>query len=446
MAHPFESQNKHHLTFEHLLNEFRQLIRQFPDKRTGKNTCYRIEDAALGAFSVFFTQSPSFLAHQTAMTEAKGKSNAQTLFGLQAIPTDNHIRDLLDIVSPQLIFPMFNKVFSALNELGHLQGFRAVNEQLLIALDGTEYHSSNKIHCANCSVTEHKNGQTRYSHTAITPVIVAPGCKRVIPLEPEFITPQDGHKKQDCETAAAKRWVTQYAERYRELKTTLLGDDLYSRQPLCEQLIAAGLNFIFVCKPSSHITLYDWLDGLEKSQAVQTLSIERRKGKRREIDHYRFIEQLPLREGDDALKVNWCELTTTDQDGKVIYKNAFISNHPINAHNVVDIVCAGRTRWKVENENNNTLKTKGYHFTHNFGHGRQHLSTLLASFNLLAFLFHTILDMMDSKYQLIRARLPSRKTFFQHIQALTCYLCFDSFDALLDFMIKGLEIETPDSG
>ena len=201
-----------------------------------------------------------------------------------------------------------------------------------------------------------------------------------------------------------------------------------------------------MCKPSSHITLYDWLDGLEKSQAVQTLRIERRKGKRREIDHYRFIEQLPLREGDDALKVNWCELTTTDQSGKVLYKNAFISNHSINADNVVDIVCAGRTRWKVENENNNTLKTKGYHFTHNFGHGRQHLSTLLASFNLLAFLFHTILDMMDSKYQLIRARLPSRKAFFQHIQALTCYLCFDSFDALLDFMIKGLEIEAPDSG
>jgi hypothetical protein len=422
------------------------LISQFPDKRTGQNTFYSIEDVALGAFSVFFTQSPSFLAHQTTMTEAKGKSNAQTLFGIQAIPTDNHIRNLLDIVPPQQIFPMFNKVFNALNELGHLQGFRGVHEQLLIALDGTQYHCSNNIYCKNCTVTEHNNGQTRYSHSVVTPVIVAPDCKRVIPLEPEFITPQDGHKKQDCETAAAKRWLTQYAERYRELNVTLLGDDLYSRQPLCEQVIAAGLNFIFVCKPQSHITLYDWLDGLEKSQVVQTLKIVRRKGKRREIDNYRFISQLPLRETDDALKVNWCELTSTDQDGKVIYKNAFISNHSINGNNVVDIVRAGRARWKVENENNNTLKTQGYHLTHNFGHGQQHLSTLLVSFNLLAFLFHTILDMMDSKYQIIRAKLPSRKTFFQHIQALTCYLCFDDFDALLDFMMQGLELERTDSG
>ena len=446
MAHPFKPQIKQPLSFNHLLNEFRSLISQFPDKRTGKNTFHSIEDVSLGAFSIFFIQSPSFLAHQTALTEAKGKSNAQALFGMQAIPTDNHIRNLLDVVPPQQIFPMFNEVFTALNELGHLQSFRAINHQLLIALDGTQYHSSHSIHCKNCTVTEHNNGQTSYSHTVVTPVIVAPDNHRVIPLEPEFITPQDGHKKQDCESAAVKRWLTQYAARYQDLNVTLLGDDLYSRQPLCEQVIAAGLNFIFVCKPSSHITLYDWLDGLENTQAVQTLKRVRRKGKRREIDSYRYVDQLPLREGDDAQKVNWCELTSTDQDGKVIYKNAFISNHPIHADNVVEIVQAGRARWKVENENNNTLKTQGYHFTHNFGHGKQHLSTLLASFNLLAFLFHTVLDMMDTKYQLIRAKFPSRKIFFQHVQALTYYLCFDNFDALLDFMMQGLEIESPDSG
>ena len=401
-----------------------------------------MEDVALGAFSVFFTQSPSFLAHQTTMAETKSKNNAQTLFGIQDIPTDNHIRDLLDAVPPQRVFPMFKRIIAALDELGHLQAFHAVNDQLLIALDGTQYHSSNTIHCDNCTVKNHRNGNTSYSHTVVTPVIVSPTQKRILPLAPEFITPQDGHDKQDCETAAAKRWIDQYGEQYRAHQVTLLGDDLYSRQPLCEHAIAAGLNFIFVCKPQSHPTLYDWLDGLN----VETLTIVRRKGKRRETDTYRFAQQLPIRDGEKALKVNWCELTTTDPDGKVLYHNAFISNHAISADNVVDMVLAGRARWKVENENNNTLKTQGYHLTHNFGHGKHHLSTLLASLNLLAFLFHSVLDMMDTKYQLIRAKLPSRKTFFQHIQALTCYLCFDDFDALLDFMMKGLEIDYVDSG
>ena len=268
-----------------------------------------------------------------------------------------------------------------------------------------------------------------------------------MPLAPEFITPQDGHQKQDCETAAAKRWIDQQAERYRAHQITLLGDDLYSRQPLCEHTIAAGLNFIFICKPSSHDTLYQYLHEQGKSSPVmQTLTIERRKGKRRTIDTYRFASQLPIRDGDDALMVNWCELITTEPDDQVIYHNSFISNHAINADNVADIVLAGRTRWKVENENNNILKTKGYHLSHNYGHGKQHLSTLLASLNLLAFLFHTIHDMMDIKYQLIRAKLPSRKTFFQHIQALTCYHCFDSFDALLEFMMHGLEIDPLDTG
>ncbi len=68
-------------------------------------------------------------------------------------------------------------------------------------------------------------------------------------------------------------------------------------------------------------------------------------------------------------------------------------------------------------------------------------SNLLMTFNLLAFLFHTRRKMMDSKYQLVRRQLPTRKTFFDDIRALTRYICFDSWDALLDFMIRGLELE-----
>ncbi len=284
-------------------------MRGFPDKRTGRNLQYSMEDVAAAAFSVFFTQSPSFLSHQTAMTETLGNSNVRTLFGVGTIPTDNHIRDLLDAVPPQQVYPMFERVFDALYERELLQAFRASDGQLLIALDGTQYHRSASIRCDHCTVTQHSNGPIDYAHSVVTPVLVAPGHPRVVPLEPEFIRPQDGHQKQDCENAAAKRWIRQYAERYRKLDVTLLGDDLYNRQPLCEQALAAGLNFIFVGKPSSHPTLVEWLDGLSTTPGVYTVSRERCKGKRRERDTYRFANSLPLRNGDDALEVNWCELT-----------------------------------------------------------------------------------------------------------------------------------------
>ncbi|MDL1964054.1 MAG: hypothetical protein LWW98_06910 [Deltaproteobacteria bacterium] len=97
-----------------------------------------------------------------------------------------------------------------------------------------------------------------YSHTVITPVIVAPGNDKVIALQPEFITPQDGHTKQDCENAAAKRWFIEYGLQYKDLGVTILGDDLYCHQPICENILTEGLNFILVCRPYSHKTLYEW--------------------------------------------------------------------------------------------------------------------------------------------------------------------------------------------
>ena len=79
---------------------------------------------ALGAFSVFFTQSPSFLEYQKKMEKNCGKSNAKTIFGIKRIPTDNHIRDILDPVSPQIVFPVYNDAFSLLNKSGHIDSFR----------------------------------------------------------------------------------------------------------------------------------------------------------------------------------------------------------------------------------------------------------------------------------------------------------------------------------
>ena len=129
------------------------------------------------------------------------------------------------------------------------------------------------------------------------------------------------------------------------------------------------------------------------------MKVSRWEGKRYLVDTYRFINGVPLKDRDDALEVNWCELITRidekDKDrnsSKVIYKNAFATNFEITEKNVKKIVADGRARWKVENENNNVLKTKGYHLEHNFGHGKENLAALFATFTILAFLFHTVLE------------------------------------------------------
>ena len=427
------------LTLDDITKQIRNTFEQFTDPRKGKNTSYTLVDAGLSAFSVFFMQSPSFLEYQRGLEQAQRKNNAQTLFGVHDIPTDNQIRRLLDSTEPGRVKPLFCYLFNALNQAGVVEGYRSVNQTLLLAFDGTEYFSSQHIHCPNCSTRCHANGQVTYCHTVLTPVLVKPGVDRVIPLAPEFVRPQDGAAKQDCELNAAKRWLADWGDDYSPLNVTLLGDDLYCHEPFCRDALNRGFNFILVCKPASHPIGYEWLESLDRGGAVKTVVRRRWTGRQREIDTYRHAHAIPLRGGDDALGVNWCELTTTDESGQVLYHNAFATSLPLDDHRVLEVVAAGRSRWKIENENNNTLKTKGYHFEHNYGHGQQYLSSVLASLIILAFLVHTVLEWMDDQYQLLRQKLPSRKRLFGDIRALTRYLCFESWGALMTFMLQSFE-------
>jgi len=426
--------------FDQLVDQFRERLAAMPDKRTGSNSRYSMEDIGMSAFSVFFTQSPSFLAHQKAMQEKKGANNAQALFQIGDIPTDNHVRDMLDPVQPEKLFPVYDSVYEALAQNGILDTFQGVHNTRLVALDGTWYFSSENIHCDNCSHIQHKSGPITYYHSAITPVIVGPGQPYAIPLRPEFITPQDGHNKQDCEIAAGKRWLEKNGAFYQKGSTTLLGDDLYAHQPFCRLALKHGYHFIFNCKPDSHKSLYEWVELLESGLDRRTINIRVKNKNKWENHTYRYANAVPLVEEEGALKVNWCEVTITDSKGEQLYKNAFITDFKITDQNIADIVVSGRARWKIENENNNTLKTKGYNLEHNFGHGKEYLSSLLATMNILAFLFHSFLTFCDKSYNLIRAKLPTRKIFFEHIRALTYYMVFDNWDALMDFMMRGLEI------
>jgi len=106
------------------------------------------------------------------MEGSKGKSNTQSLFGVHQIPSDNHIRDLLDPVKPEQVFPVFEEIFWVLEQQKKLKDFRSFGETLLMALDGTEYFSSSRIHCPQCSTRTCKSGTIHYFHSVVTPVIV----------------------------------------------------------------------------------------------------------------------------------------------------------------------------------------------------------------------------------------------------------------------------------
>lgn len=184
----------------------------------------------------------------------------------------------------------------------------------------------------------------------------------------------------------------------------------FPKKPLPEVVVSSGMNFILVCKESSHPALYEELALLERLEGVISFRQQGAwNGRFHELTRYRCASPLPLRTGADALRVNWCEVTIiNEQTGEILYKCAFITNFALSDSNVAQIVRSGRARWKNENESHNTLKNHGYHLEHNFGHGHHYLSMILLCLNLLAFLTHTFMEISDSIFQAVRHELGSR--------------------------------------
>ena len=201
---------------------------------------------------------------------------------------------------------------------------------------------------------------------------------------------------------------------------TLTGDDL-------------GADFLFICKPSSHKTLYKQLP----NRRIWSTGWVRTRNQRQQVEHHRYQwrNNVPLRAGDDALKGTWIDFEIC-RNGQRTYHNSFFTSLEVTADNVAAIARAGRARWKIENEQFNCLARQGYHLKHNFGHGRQGLANLLATLNLFAFALHAVLDCVSELWRQCRARVGTRRKFFATLGFLTEWFCFRSWTALFETVLR----------
>ena len=189
-------------------------------------------------------------------------------------------------------------------------------------------------------------------------------------------------------------------------------------------------HFLFVCKPESHKAIEEFRAGIRLDERIDRI----RRGKKWFVHRYQRLSGAPLRGDEKAITVNWLSIEISDPDGTVTYRNSFITDLGVGRENVADLAAAGRPRWKIENGSFNVLKTKGYHLEHNFGHGKQHLATVLATLNLLAFAGHTVCELGHKAWRAARRELVTRQGFFQTFRTITTYLVFPSWDHLLETM------------
>src|SRR5712691_13050148 len=218
----------------------------------------------MSAFAMFSLKSPSLLAFD----KERAEGNLHTIYGMERVPCDTRMREILDPVSPKVLRPVFTSVFRQLQRGKALEPMEFLDGHYLLALDGTAYFSSQTIHCASCLHQVHRNGAITYFHQMLGAAIIHPDLRAVIPLMPEPIVKYDGTAKNDCERNAAKRFIAKLRKDHRHLKCIVTEDSLSSNAPHIEPLHAYGLRYLLGVKEGDHAYLCKQVQAAEHAGRV----------------------------------------------------------------------------------------------------------------------------------------------------------------------------------
>jgi len=400
-----------------------------------------MHDSCLSALGMMYFQDPSMLEFQKRLQDIAQRNNLQTMFNVSTIPKDNQMRDIIDNIASEHLFPIFSDFFRLLQRGNHLRNHQFLNEGYIVTLDGTQYFTSEAINCPSCLTKEHRNGTISYSHQVLCAAIVHPDKRLVFPLAPEPIKNSDGYRKQDCEINAGKRILERIRNDHPKLKIVITADDLYSKQPFVKALSQQRMSFILIAKPTSHKVLFEQIIQKEDLDQVDRFEWKDDKGL---IHKYEWINNLFLNGNKAAPVVNFFEYSIIKDEDRISYTNSWVTDIQVNIDNVKKLVKAGRAKWKIENENFNTLKNQGYHAEHNFGHGKKNLSFNFFLFILMAFFMHQIIELTDPLFKKARAKYSARKEFWNQLRCTIRILVFENWESLLSFLISPpTEIRAP---
>ena len=427
------------LSVDSLFRLLRSRFDSFPDPRPRSDEIrIPLGDALMSAFAMFSLKDPSLLAFDHRRRDPL--DNFRSIYGIDQVPCDSQMRAVLDPLDPDHLRPGFSDVFRSLQRAKVLERFVYLDGCYLLSLDGTTYFSSSKIHCPSCLVKHHRGGGITYSHQLLGATLVHPDLKEVIPLAPEPIIQQDGRTKNDCERNATRRWLQQFRREHPHLPVIVVEDGLAANAPHLEDLRAARAHFIIGVKPGDHTFLFEHLQA--KDQAGQLPVLTRLDPATDVLHHFRFAHAVPLNESHPNELVNVLEYWEVHPDRTVQYFS-WITDFLPSPANVWDIMRGGRARWKIENETFNTLKNQGYNLEHNYGHGEQNLSVVLALLMMLAFLVDQVQQLCCPLFQAAWQKMRTKCHLWEEIRNHFRTLLFDSMAELLRALVRGIALQKP---
>jgi hypothetical protein len=423
-----------HLSADALLRLVHSGFANIPDDRPD-DVDISLADVLMSAFAMFSLKSPSLLAFD----QQRAEGNLHTIYGIERVPCDTYMREILAPVSPKSLRPVFKSLFRQLQRGKALEEMVFLDGYYLLALDGTGYFSSTTIHCEACLQRVHRNGSITYYHQMLGAAIIHPDVRTVIPLRPEPIGTHDGTDKNDCERNAAKRFIVKLRQDHPHLKFIVTEDSLSSNAPHIETLQNHALHFILGVKEGDHTFLFQQVQAAE--HAGRVTSYERHDRAARVVHRFRFVNDVPLNASHVDVRVNCIEYWELGEDK--VQHFSWVTDLRVSTRNVLRLMRGGRARWKIENETFNTLKNQGYNFAHNYGHGTQNLAVVFATVMMLAFLVDQTQQLCCALFQAVWAKLGSKRLLWERMRALFYDYAFASMRQLFEALWYGFTKSSP---
>src|SRR2546426_5246530 len=249
-----------HLSADALFPLVRSGFATIPDPRRDHGDI-ALADALMSAFAMFSLKAPSLLAFD----KGRAEGNLHTIYGIERVPCDTHMREILDPVSPKWLRPVFTSVFRQLQRGKALEEMVFLDGYYLLALDGTGYFSSQTIHCDSCLHKGHRHGAITSYHQLLGAAILHPDRRDVIPLMPEPIIKQDGTEKNDCERNAVKRFIAKLRQDHPHLTFIITEDSLSSNAPHIETLHDHSCQYLLGVKEGDHAYLFKQVQAAEQA-------------------------------------------------------------------------------------------------------------------------------------------------------------------------------------
>jgi hypothetical protein len=235
------------LAADALLSKLRSGFADIAEHRSG-DVNISLRDALRSAFALFSLTAPSLLAFDKERTEG----NWPRVYGIERVPCDTAMRELLDPVDPESLRPAFKQVLRQLQRGQVLEELVWVEGHYLLALDGTGYFPSHQIHCESCREKHQRTGTVTYSHQMVGAALIPPDQRDVIALMPEPIIQQDGTNKNEGERNAATRFLTKFRQDHPHLQVMVTADRRSSHAPHIEMWQAHDVHYMLGVKAGEH--------------------------------------------------------------------------------------------------------------------------------------------------------------------------------------------------